>query len=254
MSWLRNSCSVRARTSSILWLISSLSLRGSWRFVSARIRAMTSRARLPSATMLSSAARASAIAGGSAASQRAPAPALATIAPKGWPTSCAIEVVSSPSVVSRATRASSVRASLQRTVFRPQRFLSELALADVPRERQVEKLAALFERAGADLDGEHGAVLAPMARLERNDFPCAGALASRPMDGSSRPTSNSRGCIPMSSSRLQPMLSQACRLTSTTRSCSSSRKKASVARSTNVRKRASLARSSSSACRRSVTS
>ena len=64
---------------------------------------MTSRARLPSATMLSSAERASAIAGGSAASQRAHAPALATIAPRGWLTSWAIEVVSSPSVVRRDT-------------------------------------------------------------------------------------------------------------------------------------------------------
>ena len=75
-------------------------MRGTWRFVSARMRAMTSRARLPSAPMLSSAKRASAMSGGSAASQRAPAAALATIAPRGWLTSWAIEVVSSPSVVS----------------------------------------------------------------------------------------------------------------------------------------------------------
>ena len=67
------------------------------------MRAMTSRARLPSAAMLSSAARAAAISGGSAASQRAPAPALAIIPPSGWLTSWAIEVVSSPSVVSRDT-------------------------------------------------------------------------------------------------------------------------------------------------------
>ena len=51
-----------------------------------------------------------------------------------------------------------------------------LALGDVARQRQVEKLAALLERAAADLDREHGAVLAPMARLEGDDFPGAGAL------------------------------------------------------------------------------
>ena len=136
----------------------------------------------------------------------------------------------------------------------PQRFLRELALADVARKRQVEKLAALLERAAADLDGN----IVPSLRRWRVSkvmiSPAPARCASRAMDGSSRPTSNSRGCIPISSSRLQPRLSQACRLTSTTTSCSSSRKKASVARSTNVRKRASLARSSSSARLRSVLS
>ena len=75
MSWLRSSRSVSATTSRILRLRSSNSMRGTWRFVSARMRAMTSRARLPSAVMLSSAKRASAMSGGSAASQRAPAAA-----------------------------------------------------------------------------------------------------------------------------------------------------------------------------------
>ena len=72
------------------------------------MRAMTSRARSPSAAMLSRVARADTISGGSAASQRAPAPALAIIPASGWLTSWAIEVVSSPSVVSRDTCASSI--------------------------------------------------------------------------------------------------------------------------------------------------
>ena len=78
---------------------------------------MTSRARLPSAAMFSSAARASAISGGSAASQRAPAAALAIIAPNGWLTSWTIEVVSSPSVFTRFACASSAsnRRSLSRS-------------------------------------------------------------------------------------------------------------------------------------------
>ena len=47
------------------------------------------------------------------------------------------------------------------------------------------------------------------------------------MDASSRAASKSRGCMPISSSRLQPRLSQACRFTSTMVSFSSSRKNAS---------------------------
>ena len=48
---------------------------------------MTSLARLPSAAMLLSAFRVFAISGGSAASQRVHAAALATMAPRGWLTS-----------------------------------------------------------------------------------------------------------------------------------------------------------------------
>ena len=65
---------------------------------------------------------------------------------------------------------------LQVIVFRAHDLLRELALADIARERQVEELAALPERAGADLDREDRAVLASMTRLERDRFARFGPL------------------------------------------------------------------------------
>ena len=131
---------------------------------------MTSLARRPSSPMLSSERRAFAALGGSAESQRTAAAALATMAPSGWLTSWAIEAVSSPIVITRDTRASSVRAassasSLARTVSSRQ-----LALADVARQRKVQQLVSLLERPGADFDGEQGAVVPSMERLERDRF------------------------------------------------------------------------------------
>ena len=84
----------------------------------------------------------------------------------------AVQIFADDRVVGRFDYGGELRCSL----------LGLLALADVARERQVERLAALAERAGADLDGERGAVLAPMARLERDDFPGVGALRE-PTDG-----------------------------------------------------------------------
>src|SRR4030095_10843582 len=49
-------------------------------------------------------------------------------------------------------------------------LLGLLALADVAHECQVEKLGALLERAGANLDGERAAVFASMTGLEGNDL------------------------------------------------------------------------------------
>src|SRR5882672_5123931 len=72
-----------AVTSRIVSLMSNHSLRGAWRFMSARMRRMTSAALLPSLAMRSSARRALSICGGLVASQRAPAAALVTMAPSG---------------------------------------------------------------------------------------------------------------------------------------------------------------------------
>ena len=71
---------------------------------------------------------------------------------------------------------------LQFIVLRAHDLLRELALADIARERQVEELAVLPERAGADLDREDRAVLASMTRLERDRFARFGPLCE-PRDG-----------------------------------------------------------------------
>src|SRR4030095_7341160 len=79
-------------------------------------------------------------------------------------------------VVSPAPRVTQPLRFCQIRFALPKSLSRALPLADVARKRQVKKLATLFERAGADLDGKCRAVLAPVARLEGNDFPGAGAL------------------------------------------------------------------------------
>src|ERR1700756_4769601 len=56
---------------------------------------------------------------------------------------------------------------------RAQVLLGPLSLGDVARKGEVEELASLPERAGADLDRQRATVFAPMMRLEGNDFPRA---------------------------------------------------------------------------------
>ncbi len=76
----------------------------------ARILTSTSAARLPSLTTAARASRTWSSGGGSASSQWRQALASATMAARGWLISCAMEAASSPRVVTRVTRASSVRA------------------------------------------------------------------------------------------------------------------------------------------------
>ena len=61
-------------------------------------------------------------------------------------------------------------------------FLHLLALADIAHQRQVEHPLSLLEPANADLDREHGSVLAPVKRLERHGFP-GGHAFPHPSDG-----------------------------------------------------------------------
>ena len=57
---------------------------------------------------------------------------------------------------------------LQRIFFSSQRFLRQLAIADVPRKRQAKAFVRLLKHAGANLDREHDAILAPVQCLERD--------------------------------------------------------------------------------------
>ena len=67
-----------------------------------------------------------------------------------------------------ARNAGELRSSdLQRVVLAAQLLLGELALADVAREGEIEALVALLERADADLDGQHGSILAADAAFRR---------------------------------------------------------------------------------------
>jgi hypothetical protein len=77
----------------------------------ARIRTTTSLPRRPSRTICPIPVRISSKLGTSRFSQRRHAWPLVTMAASGWLTSWAIETVSSPMVVRRATRASSSRIS-----------------------------------------------------------------------------------------------------------------------------------------------
>lgn len=97
-------------TSVIVSLMLSQSRRGGDFLTSARIRLMTSPARLASLIMRSTDRRAVSRLGVSPASQRKQAFPLLTNPVSGWLTSWAIAAVSSPRVVRRATRASSARA------------------------------------------------------------------------------------------------------------------------------------------------
>ena len=176
-------------------------LRTIWRLVRARMRPMTSRARLPSAAMLSSDARASAMSGGCAASQREHAPALVIIAPSGWLTSWAIDVVSSPSVVRRDTCASSARDVC--SAWSCCRSLSSASLRSVMSRTsaRLKQVVALTERAAADFDREHGPVAATMPGSNVIVSPPLARSASREMECSSSAASKSRGCMPISWSR-----------------------------------------------------
>src|SRR6266851_3606999 len=105
--WLNNSRCTSAMISLTTSLTSSGTFSMSVLFASARTRRITSLARLPSLMIHSAARRASSRSGLPRSSQRRQATAALTTAASGWFTSWAIEAVSSPSVVTRVTWASS---------------------------------------------------------------------------------------------------------------------------------------------------
>ena len=105
--WLLSSRCTSVMTSLTTLLRSSDTFSMSVFFASARTRRITSLARLPSSITHSAERRAPARLGVSWSSQRTQASALAMTAASGWFTSWAMDVVSSPSVVTRVTCASS---------------------------------------------------------------------------------------------------------------------------------------------------
>ena len=101
--------------SRIVSLMFTRSFRGGEFLTRARIRLITSPARVPSLIMRSTARRAASRFGVSPVSQRKQAFPLLTNPVSGWLTSWAIAAVSSPRVVTRATRVSSAECAFLRS-------------------------------------------------------------------------------------------------------------------------------------------